>query len=112
PTAKVTLAIKFAMHSSDSERSTNKEDQVESHSPDALGETMALQGETSASPESGLQRQPEKWVGRQLGKYKVTEVLGVGGMGVVLKAYDSSIERDVAIKVLPGELSSNEVALG
>ena len=54
---------------------------------------------------------PDYWLGRKLGKYEVKGVLGVGGMGVVLRAHDASIERDVAIKVLPVEFSSDVVAL-
>ena len=50
-------------------------------------------------------------MGRRIGKYEITHLLGVGGMGVVLKGHDASIERDVAIKVLPAELSANQQAL-
>ena len=53
----------------------------------------------------------EQWVGRRLGKYEITALLGVGGMGVVLKGHDPSIERDVAIKVLPADLSADEASL-
>ncbi len=49
--------------------------------------------------------------GRRLGKYEITALLGVGGMGVVLKGHDPSIERDVAIKVLPADLSADEASL-
>src|SRR5262245_29897941 len=42
----------------------------------------------------------QAWVGKSLGKYRVTGVLGQGGMGIVLKAHDPLIERDVAIKIL------------
>jgi ABC-type branched-subunit amino acid transport system substrate-binding protein/tRNA A-37 threonylcarbamoyl transferase component Bud32 len=52
------------------------------------------------------------WVGKALGKYPVTGVLGAGGMGVVLKARDPLIERDVAIKVLADSLAANEAARG
>ncbi len=51
------------------------------------------------------------WAGKRLGKYEVTGVLGRGGMGVVLKAHDDLIDRDVAIKMLPDELSADASSL-
>jgi serine/threonine protein kinase len=51
----------------------------------------------------------EEWVGREFGKYKLTEILGVGGKGLVFRAHDTSIERDVAIKVLTEQLSADEL---
>ena len=53
-----------------------------------------------------------EWVGRTIGRYKVISVLGVGGMGVVLKGRDDSIERDVAVKVLIGNMAQDAVAMG
>lgn len=76
-----------------------------------LDETMFIQGDTTPASNSGMRTRPEQWIGRRLGKYEITALLGVGGMGVVLKAHDPSIERDVAIKVLPSELSTNETTL-
>jgi WD40 repeat protein len=46
----------------------------------------------------------------QLGQYKVAEVLGRGGMGVVLKAFDPSLHRNVAIKVLAPQLAASAAA--
>ena len=46
----------------------------------------------------------------KLGVYEVTEVIGRGGMGVVLKAIDGPLHRYVAIKVLAPELATSATA--
>jgi serine/threonine protein kinase len=46
----------------------------------------------------------------RLGTYEVTGVIGVGGMGVVLKAIDPSLDRVVAVKVLSPKLAHKENA--
>src|SRR5262245_23216092 len=45
-----------------------------------------------------------------LGDYEVTEVIGEGGMGVVLKAYEPALNRPVAIKVLAPALAGSAEA--
>jgi serine/threonine protein kinase len=45
--------------------------------------------------------------GTRLGPYEIESPLGAGGMGEVYRARDSRLGRDVAIKVLPSQLSQN-----
>jgi len=45
--------------------------------------------------------------GTKLGPYEIQSPLGAGGMGEVYRARDTRLERDVAVKVLPANLSSD-----
>ncbi|QEL17182.1 WD40 repeat domain-containing serine/threonine protein kinase [Limnoglobus roseus] len=56
--------------------------------------------------------QPTDTPGRigRLGAFDVIRVVGRGGMGVVLAAFDESLQREVAIKVLDPQLKSNDTA--
>ena len=44
-------------------------------------------------------------IGTRLTHYELIEELGAGGMGVVYRARDTKLDRDVAIKILPAEWS-------
>src|SRR5215469_9606200 len=47
--------------------------------------------------------------GTKLGPYEIQSTLGAGGMGEVYRAKDSRLGRDVAVKVLPKEMSADTV---
>lgn len=50
----------------------------------------------------------DKYIGKRLdGRYEILELLGVGGMAYVYKAYDNIEKRWVAIKILKEELAGN-----
>ncbi len=47
-------------------------------------------------------------VGRVLGSYQIVEELGRGGMGIVYRAYQPSLNRHVAVKILPPQLAFDQ----
>ena len=49
--------------------------------------------------------------GSRIGSYEIAGEIGAGGMGVVYRATDTNLKRDVAIKVLPESLAGDEERL-
>ena len=49
-------------------------------------------------------------IGARLSHFRILDKLGEGGMGVVYRAEDTHLEREVAIKVLPEELARSGTA--
>jgi serine/threonine protein kinase len=47
-------------------------------------------------------------IGRRVGRYEIVDRLGAGGMGVVYRARDAELERDVAIKFLPPHFADGD----
>jgi serine/threonine protein kinase/tetratricopeptide (TPR) repeat protein len=46
-------------------------------------------------------------IGRTLAHYRITAAIGAGGMGQVYRATDTMLEREVALKALPGDMAGD-----
>lgn len=102
------------MSEEDFDNLTGEEETVDQFPPiDIKKIDKTVIGNDSATGESSgpSAEKTAVWIGRILGKYKITGLLGQGGMGVVFQAHDTTIERDVAVKLLPAELAADKSML-
>ena len=84
---------------------------------DEVESLLRMHTETSVLDQPALEADPEllpprddddALIGRRLGPYEVTSLLGRGGMGVVYLGFDTRLERPVAIKALPAAFTDDD----
>ncbi|MDC0674159.1 serine/threonine-protein kinase [Nannocystis radixulma] len=63
----------------------------------SLANAPTLLGDATPRPQADA---PELPIGAEVGRYKITGRIGAGGMGVVYRAYDPQLDREIALKLL------------
>jgi serine/threonine-protein kinase len=66
--------------------------------------------ESDLAPTGGLEISSGLAPGRRFGSYEIVDRVGAGGMGEVWRAWDPSLEREVALKVLPTTMTADDTA--
>ena len=68
--------------------------------------SASLQSGNSELPTMNVTKSQKLIPGAAVGRYVVRRIVGAGGMGIVYAAYDPSLEREVALKILHPELGA------
>ena len=72
--------------------------------PAAAKPAASAEGDQAAR-RSREEEEARKLIGRELGNFRIEDLLGIGGFGAVYRAFDKSLHRDVAVKVLPESMA-------
>src|SRR5215472_19213767 len=70
-----------------------------------------MQAENNYPRQAGANDDLGTLIGRSLGQFRIDERIGAGGMATVFKAYQPTLDRYVAIKVLPAYHARDPVFL-
>lgn len=65
------------------------------------GSRLTMKSEQYPVRQEGNAKDVDALIGKTLGQYRVVERIGAGGMATVFKAYQATLDRYVAMKVLP-----------